>query len=220
MIAGAIFDVDGTLLDSMGIWKDAGIRYLKLQNIRADTGLSEILFPMSLEEGAAYLQDAYHLSQETDEIITGVLNIVRDFYYREAPLKKGVPTFLQALKEQKIPLAVATSSDRELIEAAFRRLGIDDYFRQIFTCCELGTGKDSPLIYEKAAEFLGTAADQTFVFEDALHAILTAKNAGFCTVGVYDEQSAKDNKEIIRLSDYYLSDLTNFTKFWEFAAKH
>ena len=197
MIKGAIFDVDGTLLDSMGIWEDAGKRYLHSIRVEPEENLSTVLFSMTLEEGAIYVRERYSLSQTVPEIVQGVLDEVRDFYYEEAPLKEGAKELLQALAERKIPMAVATSSEREYVEAAFRRLHIRQYFKEIFTCSE---------------NCLGTKPEETYVFEDVLHAIRTANGAGFQTVGIYDKYSEKDQEEIKRHASFYLPDFKNIER--------
>lgn len=211
MIKGAIFDVDGTLLDSMGIWEDVGVRYLTRAGIAAEPGLGDILFPMSLEEGAAYVKRRYALPESEQEICSGVLEIVKDFYYQEAPLKEGALELLEELRQREIPMAVATSSDPDHIRAAFCRLEITGYFREIFTCSQVGAGKSSPLIYQKAAECLGTLPGETLVFEDALHAVQTARKAGFLVAGVYDSSSGQVQEEIRKWSDIYLNSLTEFS---------
>lgn len=218
MIKGAIFDVDGTLLDSMCIWDDAGARYLKRLDIMPEPNLGNILFPMSIEEGAAYLKAHYHLTRSEEEIKKGVLDTVQYFYFYEAPLKEGSIEFLKALYKKNIPMVLATTSEREHIEAAFRRLHINSYFQKIFTCSEIGTSKRQPLIYHKALEYLGTRPGETYVFEDVLYAIQTAKNAGFRTVGIYDSSSYKDQEYIKKESDIYLRNLTEFHKFWNYAS--
>lgn len=113
MIKGAIFDVDGTLLDSMFIWKDVGIRYVRSRGIEPEANLSEVLFPMTLEEGAAYVMRRYGLKESIEQIVQGILDMVRDFYYYEAQLKDGAKDFLQAMDEKGIPMVVATSSERD-----------------------------------------------------------------------------------------------------------
>lgn len=208
MIKGAIFDVDGTLLDSMGIWEDVGVRYLKSIGKEPEANLSQILFPMSIEEGAAYVKEHYELPYAMDEIMEGVLSIVSDFYFYEVPLKKGVKELLEALEKKGILMVIATSSERLHIEKAFKRLEIDGYFQKIFTCTEVGESKSSPLIYRKAAEYLHTKPEETWVFEDALHALLTAKNAGFHTVAVYDEASEKDQEALKKEADVYVKAMT------------
>lgn len=212
VIKGAIFDVDGTLLDSMEIWQDAGARYLKRIGVKPEDGLSEILYPMTMTEGAEYVKKRYQLVLALDEIIQGVLDTVRDFYFYEVSGKPGVKELLVWMRENDIPAAAATASDREHIERAFRRLGINGYFGEIFTCAETGAGKRHPLIYERAAGYLGTEPEETLVFEDALYALMTAKKAGFRTVGVYDRFSKKEQEDLKRQADIYLNDLSEWPK--------
>ena len=203
MIKGAIFDVDGTLLDSMEIWEDVAIRYLKSIGVEAEPDLPEVMFTMSLPEGAAYVKEHYRLTQETDEIIKGVLDIIRNYYEETAPLKPGVTKILEELSGKRIPMTVATSNNKEEVEAAFKRLGIASYFSRIFTCEEVGAGKTRPDIYMKAAEYMGTRPEETVIFEDVLHAIRTAKKAGFLAVGLNDEASKADQEEIKKEADWY-----------------
>lgn len=203
MIKGAIFDVDGTLLDSMEIWEDVAIRYLKSIGVEAEPDLPEVMFTMSLPEGAAYVKEHYRLTRETDEIIQGVLDIIRKYYEETAPLKPGVTKILEELSRKRIPMTVATSNNKEEVEAAFKRLGIASYFSRIFTCEEVGAGKTRPDIYMKAAEYMGTRPEETVIFEDVLHAIRTAKKAGFLAVGLYDEASKADQKAIEKEADWY-----------------
>lgn len=203
MIKGAIFDVDGTLLDSMEIWEDVAIRYLKSIGVEAEPDLPEVMFTMSLPVGAAYVKEHYRLTRETDEIIQGVLDIIRKYYEETAPLKPGVTKILEELSRKRIPMTVATSNNKEEVEAAFKRLGIASYFSRIFTCEEVGAGKTRPDIYMKAAEYMGTRPEETVIFEDVLHAIRTAKKAGFLAVGLYDEASKADQEEIKKEADWY-----------------
>lgn len=219
MIKGAIFDVDGTLLDSMSIWQDVGARYVRSRNVEPEENLAEILFPMTVEEGAIYVKQQYSLEESVEQIVQGVLDTVRDFYYYEAPLKAGAWEFLEALAAEEIPMVVATSSERDQIEQAFGRLNILQYFQKIFTCTEVGAGKSQPFIYQQAGEVLGAAPEEIFVFEDVLHAIKTAKAAGFRTVGLYDSSSEDHQEEIRETADIYLGDLTDFQRFWKYAAK-
>lgn len=214
MIKGAIFDVDGTILDSMGIWDEAGIRYLRSKGIEAPKNLGDILFAMTITEAAVYLKETFALKERTDDIEQGILDTVKDYYYEEAPLKNNVAEVLELLERNQIPMAVASSSEKAHIEAAFQRLGILPYFQAIYTCGEVGEGKESPLIFEKACEALGRKPEETYVFEDALHAIHTAKKAGFQTVGIYDRYSEKDQKEIQKTADVYIRNWEQGSKLW------
>lgn len=221
MIKGVIFDIDGTLLDSMGIWADVGARYLTEQaGVTPEPGLGKILYPMSLEEGAAYVKERYGLAESPEQIKKGVLEIVKKFYYEEAPLKEGAEEFLKTLEEKRIPVVAATSGDMDLALAAFQRLGIGGYFRDVLTCSQVGAGKDSPLIYQKAAKLLDIRPEETLVVEDALFAVKTAKAAGFVTAGVGDSSNLSQRDQIRAEADLYADSLTQILKilkerFWD-----
>ena len=158
---------------------------------------------MSLEQGAAYLKKEYRLEKQIPEIVGDVLKIVADFYRLEAPLKPGVKETLEWLKHRQVKMAVATSGNRELIEAALERNGVLGYFGKIFTCTETGAGKDDPLIYLEAAQFLESGPDETLVFEDAFHAAETAKKAGFTVFGIYDDSNRENLSRMKELCDFY-----------------
>jgi HAD superfamily hydrolase (TIGR01509 family) len=217
MNKGAIFDVDGTLLDSMPIWDDASERFLSGLGVKAEPGLSEIMFRMSLDEGAAYLKSAYGLDLSEQEIKDGILGVIRDFYFYQAQAKPGAGEFLEQMKARKIPMYIATSSNREHIRAAFERLGFYDYFDGLITCEEAGAGKRDPRIFLLAAERMGLESSDIYVFEDVIHAIRSANSAGFVTVGVYDPASSADNAAIREESGLYLHSLENWERFRNFA---
>ena len=217
MNKGAIFDVDGTLLDSMPIWDDASERFLSGLGVKAEPGLNEIMFRMSLDEGAAYLKSAYGLDLSEQEIKDGILGVIRDFYFYQAQLKPGAGEFLAQMKAREIPMYIATSSNREHIRAAFERLGVYNYFDGLITCEEAGAGKSDPRIFLLAADRMGLEPADIFVFEDVIHAIRTANSAGFVTVGVYDAASSSDNTAIREESGLYLHSLENWERFRDFA---
>lgn len=212
MIRGAIFDIDGTLLDSMEIWQVAGIRYLDSIHVEPEPGLSEILYPMTIEEGVAYVKGHYHLEQSEEEITHGLLMIVRDFYYEEVEAKKDVKKFLQKLQDDHIPMNVATAGYKEYAEAALARLNMDHYFQDILTCSELGKGKQEPEIYLQCAAALGRKPEEIAVFEDAGYAIETAKKVGFITVGIRDMSNGEDWQQIKEIADYVLEDWSETEK--------
>lgn len=207
MITGAIFDVDGTLLDSMGIWEHAGEMYLSRLGIRGGPRLGRILYPMSMDEGAAYLREHYCLDQTVQEITKGVSDTVSDFYFFQVNPKPGAIGFLKMLQARGIPMSAATSGDRRVVEGAFNRLGIGRFFRGIFTCAQAGAGKSRPDVYELALESLdGADRGSTWVFEDAFFAARTAGEAGFPVVGVYDSYSDSSQRRLMEASDYYMKD--------------
>lgn len=203
-LKGAIFDADGTLLDSMHIWNELGQRYLETLGIKAEENLPSILYPMSLEQSCRYLREHYHLRDSEGEILTGILGIIEGFYRDEVKLKEGVREFLMAMREKNIPMVIATSGSRDLLTSALERNEIAEYFEEIFTCSELNTNKHEPEIFTVCAEFLGLEPETVGVFEDSLFAVKTAKRAGFITFGVEDRSNVKDRQQIKEISDYYI----------------
>lgn len=210
---GAIFDADGTLIDSMPIWEDAGARFLAGLGIKAQENLGEIMFRMSLDEGAAYLKKTYNLDMTEERVKKGILGVINDFYVNQVQPKAGAREFLKELSSRKIPMYIATSSNREHIRAAFERLGLYEYFDGMITCEEAGAGKREPAIFLQAAQRMGLEPGDIFVFEDVIHAVRSAGSAGFVTVGVYDEASASDNEAMRAESSIYLHSLENWEKF-------
>lgn len=213
-IRGAIFDLDGVLLDSMSVWNDLGVRYLQKRGIEPEIGLSQILFSMSMEQGADYLKEQYHLQDAPQEILSGIEQMIQDFYFYEVQPKEGAKELLQFLQEQDVKMIAATSSPREHVTKALQRTGLLEYLQQIYTTGEVGVSKHEPLIYQLAAESLGTKPEETLVFEDSLYALKTAKKAGFRAIGVYDADGETDQEGVRQTGELYLERLSEFEQYW------
>lgn len=217
MIRGAIFDFDGTLVDSMFIWKTAGDVYLRSLGKEPDKDLQKTLKTMSLRQSAMYMQQEYGLLASVEEIMGGINRTVEAFYFNTVQPKADVIPFLNRMKEQGIKMCIATATDRYQVEAALWRCGMDPFFSDIFTCSDVGHGKDEPVIFRKALEHLQTTRADTIVFEDAFHALETAKNDGFITAAVYDPHEERQ-KELCQIADLFLDDYSNTDSFWKFAS--
>ena len=210
-IRGAIFDVDGTLLDSMFIWDTIGEAYLRSIGYQPKENLNETFKNMSLHQAARYYQTEYGVTQSIDEIMDGVNAMLERYYRFEVPLKPGAAELLERLRQDGVTLCIATATDRHLVEAALDRCGVLSCFGEIFTCNEVGHGKDEPDIFEAALRFLGTRREETLVVDDALYAVRTAKEAGFPVAAVYDSHE-KAQDQIRMLADVYLEELTQLDK--------
>lgn len=208
MIKGAIFDFDGTLVDSMFIWDTIGEEYLRSLGKEPHEDFKETFMTLTLEEAAVYYREHYGVTLSVKEIVDGVNAMVEQTYRTKVTLKPGIPEYLAWLKENGVRLCVATVTDRYLVEETLDRLGVRHYFSEIFTCAEVGFGKDKPVIYQKALEHLETEKRDTYVFEDMLFALNTAKTDGFPTVGVYDRHEAHQD-DLKELADYYIFDFTD-----------
>ncbi|MBQ3230024.1 MAG: HAD family phosphatase [Clostridia bacterium] len=210
MIKGIIFDADGTLLDSMMAWRVSTEKYLSRFGCALTEEQYKEIFTLSLEQATDYLKERFPICDPPEKIKSDYLEIIKDFYFCEVKAKEGVCDFLERLYKNSIPMIIATSGDRILLDAAFNRLGIRKYFIDLLNCTELKTDKQKPDIYLKAAEMLGTPIENTAVFEDVLHAVKTAKAAGFYVVGVEDAESKPNRDAIMRLSDRYITTYNGF----------
>ena len=217
MIKGAIFDFDGTLFDSMYIWDSVGTEYLKSVGKTAKSDFKKTVNTMSLHQAAEYCKCEYNLPFSIDEIIAGYNKIVEDFYFNTAKPKAGVVEFLDELRKKDVKMCIATATDKYMIEAALKRCNMRGFFSEIFTCSDVGHGKDEPVIFRTALEHLGTQRCDTVIFEDACHAVKTAKADGFYVIGVYD--SYEENYEQVKnLSDCWIKDFLHTEDFWKFAS--
>lgn len=208
MIKGAMFDLDGTLLDSMFIWDTIGEDYLRTLGKEPRENLKETFMTLTLEEAAKYYREHYAVALSVREIVDGVNAMVEKIYRTKVTSKPGVMDYLRLLKENGVKMCVATATDRYLVEETLQRLGMLHCFSEIFTCAEIGYGKDKPIIYRKALEHLGTVKEETYVFEDALFALKTARADGFPTVGVYDRHEIRQD-ELKSFADYYIMDFAD-----------
>lgn len=206
-LKGTIFDVDGTILDSMPIWEKVGSNFLKnigvvLHKEKLDL-IDEKLFSMSYNDGITYLQENYATNYTKAEIKDYINKNIENFYKHEVKVKKPAKDLIEKLYMNKIPMVIATSGDVDLIRCALKRNGIDKYFSGFFSCNELHTNKDDPLIYIEAAKYIGERPNSILVVEDTYQGLHTAKTAGFITGGIYDKASQKDQENIKKETDYY-----------------
>ena len=209
MIKGAIFDFDGTLVDSMFIWDTFGEDYLRTLGKEPKENLTEALKTFTLEQAAEYYREHYGVTLSVEKIVDDINEMVAKLYRTKVTLKDGVREFLETLKSQGVKMCVATVTDRHIAEDVLLRLGIRDFFDGILTCAEVGYNKETPHIYRKALEALGTKKEETVVFEDALHALMTAKKDGFPVAAVYDKHEPRQIK-MRAAADYYISDYRRF----------
>lgn len=210
MINAAIFDLDGTLLDSTDMWENLGERFLQSLDIVPKENLRDEIWDMSLPESAAFFRREYALSLSEEEIIARLNELSESVYTNDAPLKSGAKRLLGSLQMLDIKTALATAADKNLAEAALARTGISEYFSGILSCSEHGA-KTAPDIFLKAAELLGAKPRETVVFEDSLTAVQTAKSAGFITAAVFD--SSEKNPDLLRdTADFYGKNLDELRK--------
>ncbi len=201
-----IFDLDGTLVDSMWMWKAIDIEYLGRFGLSCPPDLQKAIEGMSFSETAIYFKERFSIPDSTDEIKAEWTRMSIDKYRTQVPLKKGAGEFLQSLKERQIPMGIATSNGRHIVDAVLTALKIDGFFSNITTGCEVAMGKPAPDIYLKVAKELGASPETCLVFEDVPAGIQAGKAAGMTVVAVEDPFSRKMRREKEELADYFISD--------------
>ncbi|WP_315080282.1 HAD family phosphatase [uncultured Clostridium sp.] len=204
-IEAAIFDLDGTLVDSMMIWQQIDIDYLKEKGHELPKGLKNDIIHLSFKQTAAYFKNRFNIEDSIETILKHWHDMAFEYYSNKVKLKDGVIEFLNKLKSKNIKIGLATSNSNELLEVCLKSNNIYDYFDSITTTGETEKGKDSPDVYLLAAKRLDTTPDKCVVFEDILPAIKSAKVAGMKVIAVKDEFSIDSKEDIIKASDKYIT---------------
>ena len=204
----AIFDLDGTLLDSMPLWLNCAERYISSLGLEPEKDLGKKLFSMNMKEGADYLKKNYNLNFSAQEITDGVNQVIANAYRDEVQFKDGAEDFLQKLCDRGIKIALCTNTDRAIFTPALTRLNAQKYFDFIFTASEMGMSKSQPETFFKVCQEMGASAEESWIFEDSLYALQTARRAGIKTCAIYDKTSQdamteSDIKELKEISSLY-----------------
>ena len=201
-----IFDLDGTLVDSMWMWKAIDIEYLGKFGIPLPPTLQKDIEGMSFSETAVYFKETFQIPDSLDKIKADWNQMAYDKYTKEVPLKNGVGEFLERCKENGIKLGIATSNSRELVDATLEALKIREYFDCVMTAREVTKGKPAPDIYLAVAENIGVNPKDCLVFEDIEMGILAGKSAGMEVCAVEDDFSMNQIDKKKELADYYIKD--------------
>lgn len=199
-----IFDLDGSLVDSMWIWKEIDVEYLGGFGIALPEDLQSKIEGMSFHETALYFKANFPIPDSLDKIKETWNRMAWDKYANEVPLKTGIPQFLEECKTRGIKLGIATSNSRELMETIAKTHGLKNYFSGIVTGCDVKRGKPAPDVYLAAAAKLGAAPERCLVFEDIIPGIQAGKNAGMRVCAVEDPYSAAVRDKKRELADYYI----------------
>ncbi len=203
MIEAVIFDLDGSMVDSMWIWRSIDIEYLGKFGIPLPENLQACIEGMSFSETAAYFKERFSLPDNLDTIKADWNRMAGDKYAHEVPVKEGVRELLNYCSAHGIKAGIATSNSRELVENVVRAHQMESCFGCIMTACEVEKGKPAPDIYLAVAKELAVAPENCLVFEDIIPGIQAGKAAGMKVCAVYDEYSTHQDEEKHRLADYY-----------------
>lgn len=206
-IEAIIFDVDGTLIDSMWIWENIDELFLEKYHLEKPEGFHEGMEGMSYSETAQYFLDLFpSLPHTREELEQEWYDMAYEIYTTQMELKKGAYDFIKTMHENGIKLGIATSNNRELAEGTLKNNKVLEYMSSIWTSCEAGAGKPNPAVYLNVAKDLGVNPEKCLVFEDVSNGILAGKNAGMKVCAVDDRFSRNQEEKKRQLADYYIQD--------------
>lgn len=201
-----IFDLDGTMADSMTVWTEIDRIFFETRKIAVPDTLQKDIEGMSFTETAQYFVDTFSLPETVDELKVIWNQQAMEQYRDQVKVKPGIPEFLKWLKEYHIAVGIATSNSRELLDVFLQARQLDPYIDVAVTSCDVCAGKPAPDVYLKAAELLHVNPADCLVFEDIPMGILAGKNAGMTVCAVEDDYSIHMTEEKKKLADYYIRD--------------
>ncbi len=214
-IKAVIFDVDGTLIDSMWIWKQVDIEYLGKRGIPLPEKLQSEIEGMSYSETAIYFKARFDLPESLEEIKEEWRIMAEDYYKTHIKLKSGVKKFLQLLYEKGYKIGIATSNSRELVDHMLKNHDIEKYFSVIRTSCEVDKGKPYPDVYLKVAEDMGIDPVHCIVFEDTVAGVMAAKSAGMKVFAMADETSADSKDKLVEMTEGYIHSFEEVMEYFK-----
>lgn len=205
-----LFDLDGTILDSLKIWNDIDLLFFKNHNLIIGEDYHIAIAPLTLEETATYTKNTYKLDIDEEQIMKEWSDLAIKEYAENVNLKKGVKEFLDYLKNKNVHLAIATSCNEEMFKPCLERYGIVSYFEHFYTSQNLKINKSNTNFFKEILNEYKIEPDQILFFEDSLASMKCAKSLGFNVVAVMDKKWEKQKEEIIASSDDQIEDFSQF----------
>lgn len=216
---GVIFDCDGTLLDSMGVWHDMDLRLAEIVGVEFTPEDGEFLTSCNIYECGEYLHGKYGLGTSGADVVDIINGHMMEFYKHSAAPRPGAMEFVRGLYELGVPLSVASSTVPALLHQGLETAGFLPYFRAVVSVDDVASSKREPAVYDRARAPLGTTRACTWGFEDALYAVRTLNASGYRTCGVYDDDISGKACDLERESDLFITSFTEISpkEFLQFA---
>lgn len=202
-ITGAIFDFDGTLFDSMPIWKGIRKKFFEKIGLILSAEEEKLFEGLYLQESLVLAKEKFGIAQSNEELFTLFFGYIKEQYLSHAYPKNDIIDFLEKLKANGVKMGIATATGKPALKAVLEKFGMLGYFEAIYSTYTVGASKKEPKVYDTVLEVLGTDKETTWVFEDALYAAKTVKAAGYNLVGIFDE-SEENTNELKEISDCYI----------------
>lgn len=213
-ITGAIFDFDGTLFDSMHVWKGTKVNFFKRLGIELTQEDEEAFKGLFLRELFGAAIERFQLTQSYEELLNMFFEYIKERYLKETEPKNDIIEFLEKLKSKGVKMGIATATGETAIVAVLEKFHMLPYFSSIYSTHTVGASKTEPKVYDTVLEKLGTEKETTWVFEDALYAAKTVKDNGYNLVGIYDKSEPKTD-ELKELSDIYIYNYIELDKHFQ-----
>ena len=212
-ITTAIFDLDGTLLDSMHVWDKVDSDFFEKRGMVSPEDYTTAICTMTIDEIAVYTKERFDFPQEPQELIDEWISMADDEYRKNVPLKEGAREYLLYVKEKGLKMGVLTSLSTELALPALKRCGVLELFDVIVSSSETGVAKNTVDAYKDVAEKLGENTENCMFFDDTFPAVFTAKKAGMTVIGVFEETAPEMQEDIKKEADYYITRWQDAPKF-------
>ncbi|MDD6037896.1 MAG: HAD family phosphatase [bacterium] len=204
-VKGIIFDLDGTMIDSMWMWRDIDIEFMEAHGLLFTEQLQREIEGMSFRETAEYFIRTYRLTESVEELMKIWVRMAKEKYMHDVAAKPGLLRFLKEMKARGIKMGIATSNAKELLDAAADAHGIYDYMDAVLTANEVAHGKPAPDVFLEVAKRLHLDPKDCLVFEDIPQGIRAGLNAGMRVCAMEDAYSATQINEKKELAHYYIS---------------
>lgn len=202
-----IFDFDGTLADSMWVWEEVDVEFARRRGLPFEKSDAEKIAALGFEGTAAYMVEHFDIEDTVEDLMAEWYEMASDSYAHKVPLKPGAEAFIRHLKEQGIPVAIATSLSRAMLEPALENNGVKELFDELVVCEEVCEGgKSTPAVYLETARLLGVELEGCVVFEDVALAARSAKAGGAHVVGVRDDHPQQVREDLLEAADLFIQD--------------
>lgn len=207
----AIFDLDGTLIDSMGMWRNLGKNFLEKREIEMTDEVANEMTTMSLNMSSVYLKEKFSLKESSQSIYKEFRETIMNFYLNEVEEKESAFDILKDYKEKGFDVVLGTATSDEFVEPVLERFNLKKYFDMVQTCDMVQIRKSDARYFDLISDKLNIDSKEIFLFDDAPHALNAAKNAGIVTVGVYDNESRQYWDEIVSNNNYAIKSFKDWS---------